>query len=261
LSLPQLSEVRIDIASGKKVFFASDFHLGAPDLKKSQERERSILRWLDHIEPEMQALWLLGDIFDFWFEYKHAVPKGGLRLQGRLAELADKGIPIVLFAGNHDLWYKDYFEQEIGAIIYHQPIALQVNNRFRAFVGHGDGLGPGDYNYKRLKKVFTNRFCQWAFERIHPNLGIGIARKWSAHSRSHNPEGEQTFRGEKEWLWQFSKEIEKERHFDYYIFGHRHLALALEVGPHAKYINTGDWLHNNSYAYADAEGIHLAFWS
>lgn len=260
LNIASLTRVSLSLQKGKYVYFASDFHLGAPDRERSREREHKLISWIRHNEHQMQEIWLLGDVFDFWFEYGHAVPGGSIRFQGELARLADQGIPVRIFAGNHDLWYKDYFQKEFGAQIYHEPVILRINDTYDTLVGHGDGLGPGDAGYKRLKKIFTNKFCRWAFARIHPNAGIALARKWSAHSRSHNPEGDQQFKGEGEWLWQFAKEVEASRHFDYYLFGHRHLPLDLPVGSSSRYINTGEWLTKNSFAYANHEGIHLDYW-
>ena len=164
--------------NGKKIYFASDFHLGVPDFKTSLEREKRIVKWLDSIRHDAHTIYLLGDIFDFWFEYKHAIPKGFIRLQGKLAELTDAGIPIVFFTGNHDMWMFDYFPIQLGIPIYRDPQILHVGTQ-KLMIGHGDGLGPGDHTYKFLKKFFNSGLCQWLFARIHPNLGIGIASYWS----------------------------------------------------------------------------------
>ncbi len=157
--------------NAKKIFFASDFHLGVPDHNSSIQREKRIVAWLNQIKDEAHSIYLLGDIFDFWFEYKRAIPKGFIRLQGKLAELRDAGIPIYFFTGNHDMWMFDYFPKELDIPVFRSPIVLEHNNQ-RLLVGHGDGLGPGDNMYKLLKKVFNNSICQWLFARIHPNLGI-----------------------------------------------------------------------------------------
>ena len=166
---------RIDqLAPGQKVYFASDFHLGVPDAASSRAREQKIVRWLDQVKHDAAAILLLGDIFDFWFEYRHTIPKGFIRLQGKLAEITDSGIPVLFFTGNHDMWMFDYFPQELNIPILREPISTTINGH-SFYIGHGDGLGPGDHTYKLIKKVFANKACQWAFARIHPNLGIGVA--------------------------------------------------------------------------------------
>lgn len=241
----------------KKIFFASDFHLGVPTLESSRERERRIIQWLDSIKDEAHSIYLLGDIFDFWFEYKHAIPKGFIRLQGKLAELRDAGIPISFFTGNHDMWMFDYFPTELNIPIYREPQLLQVGNQ-RLLIGHGDGLGPGDATYKILKKFFNSKICQWLFARIHPNLGIGIANMWSRKSRISNiKKGEEFVSKEQEYLWVYCTEMEKTSHHDYYVFGHRHLPLDLQIGEHSRYVNLGEWVNFNTYAVYDGKEVIL----
>lgn len=246
---------------GKKIFFASDFHLGVPDYKSSLERERRIVKWLDAIKEEAHTIYLLGDIFDFWFEYKHAIPKGFIRLQGKLAELTDAGIPVVFFTGNHDMWMFDYFPMHLGIPVYRKPQSLTVGHQ-TLLIGHGDGLGPGDQTYKLLKKFFNSKICQWLFARIHPNLGIGIASYWSRKSRINNMKREEKFQGEEgEFLWTYCNEVERGHHYDYYIFGHRHLPLELKIGESSYYINLGEWVRFNSYAVYDGQQVSLKVFS
>jgi len=248
----------INSLEGKKLYFASDFHLGAPNEKESRKREQKIVRWLDQIKHDAHTIFLVGDIFDFWFEYKHAIPKGFIRLQGKLAEITDSGIPIIFFTGNHDMWMFDYFTNEIGIPIYRHPQKLEVGDH-KLLIGHGDGLGPGDRSYKFLKKIFESKVSQWLFARFHPNFGVGIAKFWSKNSRiSNTKKGEDTFKGEKEFLWQYCKQVEANEHFDYYIFGHRHLPLELEVGKRSKYFNLGEWVNYYTYGvYDSTEGLRL----
>ena len=251
----------IQLNSGKKLYFASDFHLGVPDYDASLTREKRIVRWLDTVSADAQAIYLLGDIFDFWFEYGHAIPKGFIRLQGKLAELRDKGLPIYFFTGNHDMWMFDYFEKELGIIIYREPQVLEIGNH-KLLIGHGDGLGPGDNTYKFLKKFFNSSICQWLFARIHPNLGIGIANYWSKKSRISNTRMEEKFEGEEnEFLLTYCRELEKSSHYDFYVFGHRHLPLDLKVGENSRYLNLGEWVHFNTYAEYDGQEFTLKTFS
>ncbi|NJM25449.1 MAG: UDP-2,3-diacylglucosamine diphosphatase [Bacteroidia bacterium] len=241
----------------KKIYFASDFHLGVPNKTDSLARERRVVAWLDQVKHDAHTVFLLGDIFDFWFEYKHAIPKGFIRLQGKLAELRDAGIGVAFFTGNHDMWMFDYFPAELGIPIYRKPHELVVNNR-KLLIGHGDGLGPGDKTYKLLKRFFNSRVCQWLFARIHPNLGIAIANRWSRQSRIGNTKVEEKFEGaEKEYLWVYCSEVERNTHHDFYVFGHRHLPLDLEVGSNSRYINLGEWVHYNTYAEFDGATMSL----
>ncbi len=249
--------IRIHDLQNKKIFFASDFHLGVPDGDSSAQRERDIIAWLESIRHEAHSIYLLGDLFDFWFEYKYTIPKGYIRLQGKLAELRDAGIPIVFFTGNHDMWMFDYFPKELGIPIYRENQLLEVGDH-RLLVGHGDGLGPGDHTYKFIKRIFNSKACQWLFARLHPNLGIAIANAWSKNSRIGNMKKEEKFKGEDgEFLWVYCRELEKKQHHDFYIFGHRHLPLDLKVSESSRYVNLGEWVNFNSYAVYDGTNVEL----
>ena len=248
---------QIQSLEGKSLYFASDFHLGVPDRASSIEREKRVVAWLDSIEDKAHTIFLLGDIFDFWFEYKHAIPKGYIRLQGKLATLRDKGIPIVFFTGNHDMWMFDYFEKELDIPIYRKPEVLQVGSH-KMLIGHGDGLGPGDKTYKILKKIFNSRTCQWFFQWLHPNIGMGIANYWSRSSRISNTKKEEIFQGEDgEFLMVYCKELERREHHDFYIFGHRHLPLDLKINERSRYINLGEWVNFSTYAEYDGKDFYL----
>lgn len=243
--------------SSKKIYFASDFHLGVPTFESSLIREKKVCRWLDSIKGDAEAIYLVGDIFDFWYEYKYTVPKGTVRLIGKIAEITDSGIPVHFFVGNHDLWMKDYFQQELNVSIHHQPITRTFNNKV-FYIGHGDGLGPGDKSYKLLRKVFASKTCQWLFSRLHPNLAFYIAKRSSKRSRVITGDQDEKFLGdENEWLYLYSKDYLKENKVDYFIFGHRHLPLDMDLDGKARYINLGEWIHYNTYAVFDGETLQL----
>jgi len=243
----------------KYLYFASDFHLGAPNAQKSAQREQALLKWLHHIEGSAHSIFLLGDLFDFWFEYKSAVPKGYVRLLGKLAQMADNGIQIHFFKGNHDMWMFDYFEKELGVQLHSDAYQFEFEGK-RFFLHHGDGLGPGDYKYKFLKVFFRSHICQWLFARLHPNFGIGLASFLSRRSRAKGGKKDFIYKGaEQEWLFQYVKEQQQLQHHDFYLFGHRHLPLDLRVGS-AKYINTGDWLQYYTFAVFDAKELRLMQW-
>ncbi|MBS1486405.1 MAG: UDP-2,3-diacylglucosamine diphosphatase [Bacteroidetes bacterium] len=249
--------MQIQLPLDKKIYFASDFHLGTPDAETSLVREKKIVSWLNQIQDDAQAVFLLGDIFDFWFEYKRAIPKGFIRFQGKLAELRDRNIPIFFFTGNHDMWLFDYFEKELGIKVFRHPIEVQVNEK-KILVGHGDGLGDGDRWYMVLKKFFNSSTCQWLFARIHPNTGIAIAQYWSRKSRiSNNRKGEKFNGEENEYLLKYCREIEQKSHHDFYIFGHRHLPLDLKVNNQSRYINLGEWVHFSPYFELGTEQAEL----
>lgn len=251
---------QIQLPAGKRVYFASDFHLGAPDMVRSRDRERKIVAWLNEVSKDAAHIFLVGDIFDFWFEYKEVIPKGYTRLLGKLAELRDRGIGISVFIGNHDMWMNGYFEDELDIPVYYEPQTYDIAGR-QFYIGHGDGLGPGDHGYKMLKKVFRNPVCRWLFSLIHPSWGIGLANYFSRKSRAATGgEHEEKFLGEEnEWLAIYSKDILKTTHYDYFIFGHRHLPLDLEVGPNSHYINLGDWLRYFTYAEFDGTTTTLRY--
>jgi UDP-2,3-diacylglucosamine hydrolase len=250
----------MEIPAGKKIYFASDFHLGVPVGEASFEREKRIIDWLDHIRQDAFEIYLVGDIFDFWFEYKHAIPKGFVRIQGKIAELVDSGIPVYFFTGNHDMWMFDYFEKELGVKIYREPVHRTYNGK-KLLIGHGDGLGPGDRGYKFIKKVFAAKWSQWMFARLHPNFGIALANYFSRKSRIATGDSDSKFLGEdNEWLVQYCKEQEGINPQDYYIFGHRHLPMTIRISERAAYINLGEWIHYNTYAVFDGFETKLQEW-
>jgi UDP-2,3-diacylglucosamine pyrophosphatase LpxH len=327
----------IHLQPNKKIYFASDFHLGYPDHQTSLKRERKVVAWLDSIKTDAQIVFLVGDIFDFWFEYKNVVPKGFVRLLGKLAELTDAGIEIIIFTGNHDIWMFDYFTKEMNIKVYRdfqeyevrvESPAFRVENSnsgifptlnselstlnselstlnselstlnselstlnselftlnselstlnselstlnsqlstlnsklFTFYIVHGDGLGPGDYGYKFLKKVFESKLAQWAFSWLHPHIGIGLANFWSGSRKDvERIKKELQFRGDGEWLWSFAKEQEALKHRDFYVFGHRHLLLDLPMGEKSRYINLGQWAYDdeNSNHFAVFDGVEF----
>ncbi len=217
-----------------------------------------IIDWLNSIEKDAQVIFLVGDIFDFWFEYKKVIPKGFVRLQGKIAELVDKGIQVFFFLGNHDMWMKSYFTDELGVRMIQNELKIQLGNK-RFFIAHGDGLGPGDFGYKCIKRVFRNRFCQFLFSCLHPTIGVSMARFFSGRSRAHNHK-DAVFAGkEKEWLYQYCTEVLKKEHFDYFIFGHRHLPMHINMESSA-YINLGEWMNFRSFAEFDNETTRLMEW-
>jgi UDP-2,3-diacylglucosamine hydrolase len=244
---------------GKKIYFASDFHLGIPSYESSRAREKKLVEWLESIKETAEEIYLVGDLFDFWFEYKYTIPKGHTRFLGKIAEITDYGIPVHFFTGNHDMWMFDYLTKEIGVFIHRNNIQKEWNEK-KFFIGHGDGLGPGDRFYKFIKVFFASKICHWLFAKIHPNLGMHFANQWSKKSRiSNNKKGEEFLGKENEWLYIYSKEILEKEHFDYFIFGHRHLVLDLEIEEKkSRYINLGEWITENPhFASFDGENLNL----
>jgi len=232
--------------------------LGSPGFAESRRREDRIVRWLNAIEPHCAELFLMGDVFDFWFEYRTVIPKGFIRFQGKLAAMADSGIKIWFFKGNHDMWVKDYFSREMGMEIVSDELVIERNGK-KFFLHHGDGLGPGDGKYKILRKIFRNPLCQWLFSMVPPVIGMGIANRWS-HSSKAGSKTEGVFESvEKEWLAVYAKEQLSSVHYDYFIFGHRHLPLEIDLGKGSRYVNTGEWLKYNSYAVFDGTDLRLEY--
>ncbi len=246
----------IVVTPGKNIYFASDFHLGSPDLEKSLVREKKVIRWLEHIRNDAHSIYILGDIFDFWFEYKQAVPKGYTRLLGTVSSLCDSGIEVIFFTGNHDLWMFDYLKKECGVTIYKKPISVWLND-MKIMIGHGDGLGPGDRQYKLVKKIFENKVLQWFFRWIHPDLGIPLADMLSRSSREKNRKKDSEFLGEKEWLIRYCRDIEQKDHHDLYIFGHRHFPVDMMLTESSRYINLGDWMDYFTFASIKNHEIKL----
>ncbi len=239
-----------------KIYFASDFHLGSGSYTNHREKEQKIVSWLDMIKADAAELYLMGDIFDFWFEYKTVVPRGYIRFLGKLAELVDLGIKLTLFKGNHDMWMFGYFEKELGATIISNELVIERSGK-KFYLHHGDGLGPGDAKYKFLKKIFRSPLCQWLFERIHPNFGVGIANRWSQHSRDTGDNDKQRRIDEQEWLIVYSKEVLQTEFYDYLIFGHRHLAMDVKLTEKSRYINLGEWVKACTYAVFDGTDVIL----
>ncbi len=245
----------------KKIFFVSDAHLGTPNHADSLQREKLLVKWLNEIAPQAEEIYIVGDLFDFWFEYNKVVPKGFTRILGKLAEISDAGIPLHFFTGNHDAWMRDYFEKELNIPIYHEPVEKIIKGK-KFYIAHGDGLGPGDHGYKFLKKVFKNRFCQWLFRWLHPDVGVAIADFWSKRSRYVSANGEiETFKGEEnEWLMIYSREMLKQGHVDFFIYGHRHLPLNLLLKENSRFVNLGDWLTFFTYAEFDGEKLEIKYY-
>ncbi|MEL0300404.1 MAG: UDP-2,3-diacylglucosamine diphosphatase [Flavobacteriaceae bacterium] len=249
----------MQLPEGKKIYFASDNHLGAPTPEESAPRERIFVQWLNHIKEDVGVLFLLGDLFDFWFEYKTVVPKGFVRVLGKLAELADAGIPIHFFVGNHDMWMLDYLEKEIGITVYYSPQEFTFNGK-SFFIGHGDGLGPYDMGYKSMKKIFKNPFFQWCFRWLHPDWGMRLGHYLSVKNKLISGEEDAIFLGEEnEWLAQYAKKKQQEKARDYYVFGHRHIPLDIPIDQ-ARYINLGDWISHYTYAVFDGKALELKSW-
>lgn len=222
-----------------------------------RERERKVVRWLASIQEEAEAIYLLGDLFDFWFEYKRVVPKGHLRFLGKLAELSDGGVPIHIFSGNHDAWMFGYLEDELNLTIQHRPLSIELKGK-KFYLGHGDGLGPGDHGYKFMKKIFRAPFNQWLFARLHPNFGLGVMQRFSSTSREAQKDSGGFLGADKEWLVQFCEEHQKEDPHDYYIFGHRHWPIDhLLSDGRGRYINCGEWITQYEYVVYDGHSLTL----
>ncbi|MBK9737558.1 MAG: UDP-2,3-diacylglucosamine diphosphatase [Saprospiraceae bacterium] len=244
----------------KKVYFVSDFHLGVDALQTSLEREKKIIRWMDDMQDDMSELYLVGDVFDHWFEYKKVVPKGYVRLLGKLAEMRDDGIPISFFTGNHDMWMFRYFEDEFGIPIIRQPITKQIGNK-TFLIGHGDGLGPADYGYKCIKSIFNNKICQSAFGALHPTIGLGLMKYFSVKSRQYTGDEDPFSDPNKEWLVVFAEAELKKTNIDYFIFGHRHLPIDYTLSnKKSRYINLGEWMYASSYGVFDGNDMQLKFY-
>ncbi len=257
-------DAEFELPAGKSVLFASDLHLGAPNAGASAEREKAFVAWMDSAKPRAAALYLVGDVFDFWFEYRHAIPKGFARIQGRLADWSDSGIPVFLFTGNHDLWMRDYFTQEFGIQVIYEPVRHVWGGK-HLVIGHGDGLGPGDTGYKLLKRVFTFKPFQTLYRWVHPDLGIGLASWLSRGSRArtgHEDYAMTDVTREAIYLW--ALDAHRAHPADYWIFGHRHFPVVAEFPDgRGTYVNLGDWIKWRSWGeyggITDRESVQIEF--
>lgn len=249
----------MQIPAGKKIYFLSDFHLGVPDHASSLEREKRIVSFLDQAKKDAAMIFVVGDLFDFWFEYRTVVPKGYVRILGKLAELTDNQIPVHFFVGNHDMWMSGYFEKELNIPVFYKSQTYTFNGK-KFLIGHGDGLGPGDHGYKFIKKIFRNPLCRFLFGLLPPFFGISLANFFSKRSRIMTGSADEKFLGEdKEWLVIYAKQKLKEEQFDYFVFGHRHLPIDLQLSQTSRYVNLGDWIKYNSYAEFDGDTLHLKY--
>jgi UDP-2,3-diacylglucosamine hydrolase len=245
------------VDSKTKIYFASDQHLGAPDREKSFSREQRFVAWLDEVRQDATAIFLLGDLFDFWFEYEMVVPKGFVRVLGKLAEIRDSGIPIYFFVGNHDLWMKDYFETELNIPVFFDNKEFTFENK-RFLIGHGDGKGPGDKGYKRMKKVFVHPLSKWIFKWLHPDIGVKLAQYLSVKNKLISGDDDIKFSGaENEWLFQYCRRKLETTTYDYFVFGHRHLPLEISLNEYSTYINLGDWVQYFTYGVFDGQVFTL----
>ncbi|MBI9033544.1 MAG: UDP-2,3-diacylglucosamine diphosphatase [Bacteroidales bacterium] len=255
------AEHNVQIPAGKKIYFASDFHLGIPDYQSSLHRELKLVRWLDQIKHDALEVFLMGDVFDFWFEYKTAVPKGYARLFGKLAELTDSGIIVHLFKGNHDIWAFDYLKQELNIQLHRDPVIRSFSGQ-KFFLSHGDGVGPGDFGYKLLKGLFELKFNQWLFRWIHPDIGTRMGLYFSQKSRianvARNNKLEKPEPIEEFFTYRFSKDmVEKGHDINYFIFGHNHKMVHQQIADNRFYLVLGDWISMFSYAEFDGQKMQL----
>jgi len=242
-----------------KTYFAADIHLGSSVLEDPKQTELRFVNWLNTIRNDAKALYLLGDIFDFWFEYKKTVPRGFTRFLGKIAEMRDQGIDIHFFTGNHDVWMFDYFQQELGITVHTAPIVTEIDGK-RFFLAHGDGLGDRSASFHFIRFIFHNSLCQFLFRHFIPSRwGIGFGHWWSKHNRTKDMETVVPYLGEdKEYLVVYSKKyIQEHPEIDYLIFGHRHILLDLQLNPRSRMLILGDWMQLFSYAVFDGENLFL----
>ena len=253
-----MQRIEITLSEAERIYFASDFHLGTPNQTSSTKREIKINEWLDSIKHNAQSIFFLGDQFDFWFEYKYMIPKGHSLFLFKLIELKKLNINLYFFTGNHDMWMFDYFPAEYGIPVIRGNMELSISGK-EFLIGHGDGLGPGDYKYKFLKMFFNSRICQHLFAFLHPWIGFSIATNWSKSSRIANIKKDETFLGEKEHIYIFCKEEETKKERDFYIFGHRHLVIDMPVGKKSRYLNLGEWVTGGQFGVFDGTNLTIEY--
>jgi UDP-2,3-diacylglucosamine hydrolase len=244
------------LAETGKIYFASDFHLGLPTGSPAIEREKKVVDWLNSIAPDAKEIYLLGDIFDFWWEYKLVVPRGFTRFLGTVASITDSGIPIHFFTGNHDMWVGDYLSGECGMVIHTTPLTTIFNGK-KFFLAHGEGLGTRNIGYKILLSIFRNKPLRVMYSALHPSVGVGIGHRWSLNSRLGKGITKEFLGEEKEDLIRYARSVLRNDKIDYFIFGHRHLEMTYKIQHDIEIIFLGDWIKNSSYAEWD--GYVLTF--
>ena len=237
-----------------KIYFASDFHLGLPAGSLPVEREKKVVKWLNSVAGDAKEIYLLGDIFDFWWEYKLVIPRGFTRFLGTVSEITDSGIPVHFFTGNHDMWVGNYFSDECGMTIHTSPITTQFDGK-RFHLAHGEGLGTKSTGYKILLSIFRNRPLQVMYSALHPSIGIGIGHRWSLNSRLGKGITKEFLREEDEDLIRYARSVLEIEKIDYFIFGHRHLAMKYNLMPETEIVFLGDWIKNGSYAEWDGKDL------
>lgn len=245
----------------KKTYFISDVHLGAPALNNNPEREKLFVSWLEEAGKDAGEIFMLGDIFDFWYEYKKVVPRGFVRTLGKIAELTDKGITVHFFTGNHDVWVYDYLPSETGVIVHRENYVYTIGDKV-FYLGHGDGLNPNEKGYLMLKRLFTSKTAQFMFSRLHPNIALWFGHKWAKNSRmSKGTTPEYYNENGKESAIQFAINHSQKNKIDYYIFGHRHILHEEEIKPNVKVFMLGEWFNFFSYAVFDGNKVELKKYS
>jgi len=248
---------KLPVDIGKKIYFVSDLHLGAMALKNNNERELLFVDWLQTIRNDASMLFLMGDYFDFWFEYRKVVPKGFVRSLGALASICDSGIPVHFFTGNHDIWAFDYLSEEIGMIVHRENVSMELLGK-KFFLSHGDDLGKKDFGYQLIKNFFHNRIAQWTFAKIHPDLSFRLAHYWSKKSRLSYKNGDTFAKSiESEEQYIYAKSVLGKEHFDYFVFGHRHIVLDTPLAADSRLIILGDWIRKFSYGIFDGTDFKI----
>jgi UDP-2,3-diacylglucosamine hydrolase len=238
----------------RKIYFASDFHLGLPSGSLPIDREKKVVKWLKSISSDAKEIYLLGDIFDFWWEYKLVVPKGFTRFMGTVASITDSGIPVHFFTGNHDMWVKDYLQTECGVTVHTSPVTTIIDKK-KFHLAHGEGLGTKDKLYKILLSIFRNRTLRALYSSLHPSIGVGIGLRWSLNSRLGKGITKEFLGEDKEDLIRYAKSVLKNESIDYFIFGHRHLATVYKLNEGPEIVFLGDWIGDGSYAEWDGSTL------
>lgn len=243
----------------KNIYFISDAHLGSWAVDHRRMQERRLVRFLDNIKDKAAAVYMLGDMFDFWYEWKNVVPKGYTRFLGKVSELTDMGVEVHFFTGNHDIWAFDYLRRECGVVMHYEPLTVELYGK-EFYLAHGDGMGDPDRKFKLIRSIFHNRTCQWLFSHLlHPDWAMSFGLNWAMHSRLKREGAEPPYMGEdKEHLVLYTKEYMKTHpNIDYYIYGHRHVELDLFLTAQTRMMILGDWIGQFTYAQWDGKTLLL----